>query len=153
MVFATTVAIVLAFSIGGTHEHRFDGDRPHISPVTSRQSLLTLEHWLNQSAAVDPSARRLLESANRAHSMLPSASTGSIALVHENNVKVLALLERVDARVVLWDVCVKPGEREFGSKLVHKLDDTLGDRLVIGAVPANDRWRVARAYHRASRHR
>lgn len=150
MALATTVATILTFSIGGALENRFDADRPHISAVTSRQSLLTLEHWLNQSVVVDPNAREALARATRAHSVPPSASTGSIALVYENDVKVLALLERVDARVVLWDVCVKPGEYEFGSKLVHKLDDALGDRLVIGAVPANDRWRVARAYYRAS---
>ena len=152
--FAKIVVASLCFNIDSANLY-FRGNRPHIVPITLRQSRFTLERWINQTSSLafedvsdDGMLRETLVLGHKAFWFNTSSpeNIASFALVHENDIRAVALLENINENIFLWNLSVKPGEFQFGSDLIRLLHRTLGKKFTIGNTRTNRRWKIARSY-------
>lgn len=138
--------IVLSFHI---HELglQFESNRPHIVPITLDQSRITLQNWIHQIDPLNnPEHEDLILSYKSFCFNNSSDNIASFALMQDNQVKTVALLENVNQNIILWNLSVKPGEFQFGSDLIRLLHDILGKKFKISNTPTNQRWKIAHAY-------
>lgn len=126
----------------------FDANRPYITPITLMQSRSTLKTWIDESKQFEPTATSKLVKSFALYDFHSTSTISCIALIHQHKVRVISLLEIINNRVILWNISVKPGEKEFASVLIKNMEKGLGRRLVIQPGYDNDRWKIARMYYR-----
>lgn len=81
----------------------------------------------------------------RLYNMSPTRNISSIGLVEtgEDRVSAVALLERIDRRVLVWDISCN--DFESGTRLVRAMSRQPHDVLVLGHT-LHPRWKIANMY-------
>lgn len=116
---------------------------PRIQTVTPEQATIAMCRWMESGESGNPLRRQELRNSMAMYALRASRDFGAVGVRRDGALQAVALLERVEDRLLLWNI--EAGDQESGSLLVRTIrnDPT---HAIVPTHMLSKRWKVAFAY-------
>lgn len=116
--------------------------RPQVVALPLARSRAVIDTWKSR----EPARAAHLYRSELMYAMADTRDLGSIGIWCDDHVRAVALLERTDDEVVLWDVTVGADHLDTGTMLVRSLVQSRPNMTVGHTL--EDRWKIAHRFYR-----